>query len=48
MANDNRPDDRADKLMKYLRYAVGEIALVVIFREIYVGQSFNPNLNKKR
>ena len=30
MADDNPPDGRAGKPMKYMRYAIGEIALVVI------------------
>ena len=30
LADDNPPDGRAGKPMKYMRYAVGEILLVVI------------------
>jgi len=30
MADDNPPDGRAGKPMKYMRYAIGEIVLVVI------------------
>jgi hypothetical protein len=45
MADDNPPDGRAGKPMKYMRYALGEIALVVI--GILIALSIN-NWNQNR
>ena len=45
MADDNPPDGRAGKPMKYMRYAIGEILLVVI--GILIALSIN-NWNENR
>ena len=47
MADDNPPDGRAGKPMKYMRYAIGEILLVVIGILIAI-QINNWNENRKK